>query len=364
MDTLNILHSGGSPRPHEVNGVTALVWALATGQAARGDKVALQLSGEPDAEAKAFASERGIELTARWPDTKPDIVHCHSVFIPAQIGLCLMARRKRIPFVITPHGGLAREILNRGRLKKALYSTFIERPRFYGAAGIVGVAPRERDQIASFVPGYRGRVAVIPNVVEVARLSFKHWQRQEHRDRRKLVYLGRFDVDHKGIDLLAAVAAALTETDVHLYGLGSSKAVADLQTRRPCNLHFHAPVYDEDKIKVLLDADMYVQMSRWEAFGISVAEAMSLGVPCAITETMNLAPIFTEQRLGLTIPLDPVIAAAKIRAALCNTAALGSWSASARRYALHAFAPDTVVDAYARFYRDVATVEARSGSRC
>lgn len=344
----------------EVNGVNALIWTLAAGQAARGDTVALQLFGEPDTETKAFADERGIKLISRWDDTNPDVVHCHSVFIPAQAALCWRVRRRQIPFVITPNGGLAAEILSRGRLKKALYSTFVERPRVSRAAAIVSVTPPERAWIANFVPRYRGCVAVIPNAVEDARLSRYNWQRQDHRDRRKLVYLGRFDVDHKGIDLLAAVAVALPEADIHLYGRGSSRAVVQLQRNRPRNLHYHEPVYDEEKITVLLDADMYVQMSRWEVFGISVAEAMSLGIPCAITETMNLASEFKEHSLGLTIPLDPAIAAAKIRAALSDAMALQSWSESARQYALSAFAANTVVDAYARLYRDVANAERRS----
>jgi len=359
MDTLSILHSGASPNHREVDGINSLIWTLAAGQAARGDVVALQLLGEPNIATKAFADERGIKLISGWDETNPDIVHCHSVFIPAQVALCRSARGRLIPYVITPNGGLAAEILSRGRLKKTLYSIFVERPRFSGAAAIIGVMPPERADIANFVPRYRGRVAVIPNAIEDVVLSRYRWQRQEHRDRRKLVYLGRFDVDHKGIDLLAAVAGVLAETDIHIYGRGSSRAIVQLQRARPRNLHFHEPVYDEEKIKVLLDADMYVQMSRWEVFGISVAEAMSLGVPCAITESMYLASEMKDHGLGLTIPLDPVIAAEKIRAALSDAMALQSWSTSARQHALSAFGANTVIVSYAHLYREVANAEMR-----
>jgi glycosyltransferase involved in cell wall biosynthesis len=330
-----------------VNGVNAFVWTLAAGLVTRGHRVALLVS-DPDEEARAFAKERGITLQARWDGARPDVLHCHSVFIPTQAGLCRSARRKSIPYVITPNGGLAEEVLDRGRLKKRIYSTLIERPRFYGSTAVICVAPGELRQVSAFVPDYRGHVEVIPNAIETAHLNRISWRRREIRERRKVVYLGRFDAHHKGLDLLAAVAAILTETDIHVYGAGVSTFGS---AGRPPNILVHGPVYDEEKIAALLDADMYVQMSRWEAFGVSVAEAMALGVPCAISDAMSLAPLFRERDLGLVIPLDPRIAAAMIRAALSDAVSLNSWSASGRVHAHRAFSVDVVAEAYARLYQ-------------
>jgi glycosyltransferase involved in cell wall biosynthesis len=157
------------------------------------------------------------------------------------------------------------------------------------------------------------------------------------------------------------IARRLPEYRFDLYGYeGDKTIVADLTP--PDNVRLLPPVYGEDKARVLRDAALYLQTSRWEVFGISVAEAMMIGLPCAIAESMDLAQLFRDEDLGLVIPLDTASAAAEMRRALQNAALLERWSERARHYAYQHFLADHISQKYVAFYDRVISNHRRNRS--
>jgi glycosyltransferase involved in cell wall biosynthesis len=112
-------------------------------------------------------------------------------------------------------------------------------------------------------------------------------------------------------------------------------------------------VFGAEKLRVLSHASLYLQTSRWEGFSISIAEAMYLGLPCALSSTMNLADVFTEHQLGLVVSPDPVQAGRSVAAALANRAGLKDWSDRARSYAHRYFEPRSVAQQLTNLYAEV-----------
>ena len=245
-----------------------------------------------------MAFERGsVERALRAKP--PDIVHFHSVFVPHQAVLARALRARGIPYVVTPHGGLSPHVLARGRFKKWWYAALVERRRFEKAAAVTALTPGEVREVRAFAPRYVGAIPVVPNPVDTRLLE--SMSPQVRGDRPVVTFLGRFDVLHKGIDRLYRIAELVPEADFHLYGTGHEPTqawLAELDRRRPANLERRSPVFDEAKVAVLLASSVYIQMSRWEGFPVSVAEAMAVGVPVAVSEDLHFASIIEDGGCG------------------------------------------------------------------
>lgn len=363
---MKIWHVGSSPSPRSVDGVNTTVWLVSKEQARLNHSVTLLVDAPPDDDAQAWAEEAGIRLNYiaanRWRyDPKklefllnsnaPDIVHIHSVFLPKQATLGKKLVKQGIPYVLTPNA-IHPQLLRRGRLKKQIYSWLIEKPRFIQAAALAAVTPREGKDIRAFVPSYSGQIHWVPNPINLDDLQDRTWTGKI--DTKRIVYLGRFDILHKGIDILIEIARFLpSEVEIHLYGTQDARTkqwMAQLAQNLPPNLFFHPPVFGDEKVKILANASLYIQTSRWEVFGISVAEAMYLGVPCAIAATLNLADLFQEHNLGLVMPSNPQESARMIVEALSMPSQLNFWSKQGKEYARQHFEPQTVTQKYLQLY--------------
>lgn len=366
--TLTVWHVGAASSSNVVDGINTSLWLLASEQARMGLRVVLLLGAPPRQDVRTLAEESGLTLVhvpgnavtfektalqtilAEYP---PDLVHMHSVFIPKQAFLARELRRRKIPYIIKPGGGVAPEVLLRGRLKKSLYSLLLERPRFRSAAAIVSVTPGELGTVRAFIPGFSGIMRWLPNPVATHKSEIP-WNPAKNPHR--LVFLGRFDVTGKGLDILVQIGRFLPEAEVHLYGSEDHRMISELRVlkeSRPPNVFFHAPVYGEEKARVLAEASLYIQTSRWEAFGNSVAEAMLAGVPCAIAETMNLAEIFAQHDLGIVLSIDPKLAAQSLSQALQSPDRLRAWAASGQAFAQEHFEPQNAAQRYLELYQEV-----------
>lgn len=364
MKIWHVCDTGG---PDEVNGVSTTLWAIAPAQVTLGHRVQVVSRDPLNAVGQATLQQVGLEhlflprknlgwdtstlagLLARF---EPDVVHMHSVFIPQQYQLARFLRARGIPFIITPHGQLSPQSLRRGRLKKWPYTRFIEKPRFYMAAAITALTAGEAADIQAFVPGFGGMVQVIPNPAppltkEVTWLG---------RESKTLVYLGRFDVMQKGIDYLIALANELPEYEVRLYGTEDAKTrtwLNQLKEAASSNVHFESPVFGDRKLEVLSQAQAYIQLSRWEGFGMSVLEAMSVGTPCLLN--LDLQMTQTLQKAGLALPLSGNQAqmAQQVRNYLSDPTALALWSKRARDYCRTELSPTRIARQYVEVYQRV-----------
>lgn len=365
---MNIWHIGSSPKPQTVDGVNTTVWATAIEQSQAGHNVSLILEGLPSRETQELADRYSLNLfyipSNQWhykinalescmAKCFPDIAHMHSVFLPKQASLAQYFDKCRIPYIITPHGGLDSK---HGKWKKWLYSLLIEKKRFQRASAITVVTPKEEKTIRVFVPNYLGIIRWVPNpIVQSSKLAWKG-----NITPKRVVYLGRFDVFHKGIDILVEIARHLpSDIEFHLYGTRDRKTERQLnqvEQNLPKNVHFHGPIFGEEKTRILVEASLYIQVSRWEVFGLSIAEAMYLGTPCAIAKTLNFSEIFSEYDLGLVLPPDPREAANYLSRILDQPEQLQIWSKQAQLYAREAFQAKKVAARYLELYEEVLSI--------
>lgn len=367
MSLMRIWHVGSAGSPDLVNGVNAMVWTLARAQAAAGCDVRMVVDQVPDEATSAYARQTGVsllyikrnwyqfdpaQLSDKLRNEPPDIVHLHSVFVHSLTTLANTLRAWKIPYVATLHGGLAPQVLSRRPIRKAVYSFLFERKRLAGAGAISFVGPGEKAHLQAYLPGYDKPTLLIPNPIDPESLDGRFWT--PPHDRKRLVFLGRFDVYGKGIDLLVGVARHLPDVEMHIYGSEDARYLRELQELKRIatpNVTFHGPVYGSEKAKVLAEATMYVQLSRWEGFPVAVTEAFCLGVPCAINQDLAICGIFRERDLGLTVPDDAEAAARLIGEALNDPARLSTWSTNGKKFADDQLRPDKAAAEYTRLYR-------------
>jgi len=331
--------------------------------------VALLLDDKPDEAAIAVADQTGLELihvpASAWrndailrslPSEPPQLLHMHRVFVPRQSVLERKLLRNKIPCIVTPHGAID---FKRRRVRKSLYIRLVERSRLSTASAITVVAPQEEKAVRAVAPGYSGTIHWVPNPVDTYSLQGYSWNGRVGAKR--LVFMGRFHVVHKGIDILVAIARSLPDAEVHLYGTEdpkTKKLLERLKQRLPPNVHFHDPLFGAEKVQMLADASLYIQASRWEGFPISVAEAMYVGVPCALADTFYQAELFRERDLGLVFPPDFRVAATSLSKVLTQPDRLRQWSERAKAYAREHFSPRTAALNYLRIYEEVLDQDA------
>jgi len=363
---MNIWHIGSSSSPNKVDGVNTTVWLVAREQALLGHQVTLILHSPPDEAAKTLADEVGFKLvyipanTWHYDQNKlesflhadtPNIVHMHSVYLPKQVTLARNIVKKKIPYVITPNGGL--DSL-RGKAKKLFYDFIAEKCRFSQASAITVVTPKEERTIRAFVPRYQGIIRWVANPFDTSKFSKQIWK--GNIEPKRLVFLGRYDVLHKGIDILVEIARLLPNIEFNLYGTKDSKTqkwFERIHCNLPYNVHFNKPVFGAEKFQVLADASLYIQTSRWEGFPLSIAEAMHMGLPCAVSDMPNFAELFHQNNLGVVLPKNPKEAALKLSNILACPEEIVEYSKRAKSFAQENFHPRKVSEDYLKLYENV-----------
>lgn len=359
---MNILQGNALPSPDLVDGVNTTIWSIAREQVAIGHDVGVMI-GEPFPAARVIADHYGLRLHVAKPTlrnyaeafrraltTKPDVVHLHSTFTPRLVIAAELARQAGVPVVTTPHGGLRPYMLGHGSGGQAAYARTIERRRFKQSAAITALLPAEMRDIRSFVPDFSGPLLQVPSPVE----GIASPPTERHRGQGPVIFLGRLAMHGKGLDRFLEIARRMSSVPFEIYGEGPDRD--ELDRRRPPNVTIHPPVYGEHKAATLARAGLYLQVSRWEAFGISVGEAMLAGLPCAISDTIDLAPVFAEHDLGLLLPPDPAEAAEALAGVLADRERLSSWADAAGTYARRHFSNRAVASGYLQAYQLVTAL--------
>jgi glycosyltransferase involved in cell wall biosynthesis len=305
------------------NGVRKYVYFMAKAQAELGLHVAVfSLSTEPETPipgvfVRSFSRARWpfrvpVPLLAEIERWRPDILHLHSPYFPPNVALAHWARRRGVPYVITPHGALSPGEIRERWYLKAPYKHLFELPALNRAAFVHAVGAGE--ELTTY--GVTAPIQLAPGGVDVSTLprapmsgalAARHPALEQ---RRVFVFLGRLDPAQKGLDLLveAFTAARLDKAALVLVGpdyrggrrrLG--RLLARLQPQSPVLIL--DPVYGTERLEVLTGADVFVNTARWEGMPMAVLEAAAAGRACLLTPPAD--PLGRLAQSGAAISVAP-----------------------------------------------------------
>jgi len=146
------------------------------------------------------------------------------------------------------------------------------------------------------------RIVVTGNGVDTNKFRPLKLEKKYHA-----VFCGRIDFAQKGIDMLLKAWKTIVSNlpsakllliggfqDKHNQGL-LKKFVEVLKLRD--NIIITGFLPDEKLVELLNESNIFILISRFEGFGLSVLEAMSCGLPCIVSDI----PVFKELHDGIAI---------------------------------------------------------------
>ncbi len=273
------------------------------------------------------------EITA--PSDRPLFFHIHAARQPLLWPLILRLRRLSIPYAMTIHGRyshIGRD--NRRHRLSALYLRHIERHVLEGARFVQGVSGTECELIRRIAP--HARVVLVPNAAYSSRFDGTPPAPQRTAPspgRPTFGFLGRYEIEHKGLDLLLEAFASYrlqggTGT-LELVGTGPEREAISARALELGLERFvtaSGPRFDAQKKQTLARWDYFVMPSRFEGMPIGGLEAGLAGLPLIVSAETGLREHVTNAGAGVGIDrLEPAAVVSALFKAQCTSSA--EWSA-------------------------------------
>ena len=238
--------------------------------------------------------------TLKAPFNEPDLVIFQECYRKEYLLIWPQIKRKGIPYIIIPHGELGKEAQQKKHIKKMVANLLFFNQFISNAAAIQCLSQKEyRDT------RFGKRKFVGTNGIHIPEKKVSKPTGQTTQ----ITYIGRLDAYHKGLDLLITAAANLHDylkeqkVTISIFGPdfnGRYEHLKQLITEANVDdiVSLNHEISGNNKEKVLLDTDVFIQTSRFEGMPLGILEALSYGIPCVVTEGTTLAGIISTAEAG------------------------------------------------------------------
>lgn len=229
-----------------------------------------------------------------WADT----IWLTGVFSFDFVRVFLLSRFLKKKLVVSPRGNFVKAALRKSFFKKAPFILFLM-PFFARRVTLHFLSAEERTN--SFRMPMTDSIAA-PNFVDVPTPRLKlAWTER----RNAIVYIGRFDIYHKGLDLLVKWVAlnrswlVANKFSIHLFGsdyrsghirvkkLVDQAGLADI-------ISIAAEVGAEKRAEIMMRSKFFCHFSRFEGVPQAVVEAVCAGMKVIATKECNLDDQFSD----------------------------------------------------------------------
>ena len=240
------------------------------------------------------------------PFSNPDLVVFNEVYKPMYIPLYKECIKRNIRYVIIPHGCLVKKSQKKKRIKKFLGNHLIFNKFIYNANAVQFLNEKEEQESKKFK---RKKTLISGNGIDTTAVKFGK------ADRFNFVYIGRYELYIKGLDLLICVCRDHYDwfknrnIIINLYGRDASNGLLELRKMIVDNnlediIKLNGAVYGKEKEKVLLKAYAFIQLSRHEGQPMGIIEALAYGVPCIVTYGTSFGDYINDNNCGFGCNFD------------------------------------------------------------
>ncbi|MFC7324175.1 glycosyltransferase family 4 protein [Halorubrum rutilum] len=310
--------------PPRTGGVETHVREIATRLADRGHNVTA-FSADAGDDLSARTSSKGVrirrfrslnpgesfylapQMAVAVRRTNADVVHAHNYHAFPLFFAAVGVTDER--FVATTH--------YHGKSANGVRNTLLSGYRPFGrwavrqADDVIAVSEWERTRVRE---DFGLEATVIPNGVDVDRFASAS---REERKRPYLLCVGRLE-EYKGVQHVIRTLAELPEYSLLVAGSGPFREELERIAREigvSDRVEFLGYVDEERLPRLYAGARVFVSMSSFEAYGMTVAEALAAGTPCVVRKAAALEDWTSHDGcVGVEDP-DPVAVANCVRTA-------------------------------------------------
>lgn len=249
------------------------------------DKIKLHFASKSFPYIQAYS----IELKNIFGGINCDLFHGNGLWQYPVHKMSSIARNRKKPFIISPHGMLEPWSLNKSKLKKKFALMLYQKKDLANASCIHATGKMEAENIRKL--GFTNPIAVIPNGLELSEFAMNGDKIQKAK--KTILFLSRIH-PKKGIELLVEAFSKIgiedrKDWEIKIAGNGDEKYINQLQQlisnkRLENEIKIIGPKFGEEKITVYRQADLFVLPTYSENFGIVIAEALACGIPVITTK--------------------------------------------------------------------------------
>ncbi|HBE21359.1 MAG TPA: glycosyl transferase group 1 [Cyanobacteria bacterium UBA11149] len=293
-----------------------------------------------------------------------DVAHIHALFSPVTSVSAMIARRKKLPYILRPLGTLDPADLQKKRQLKKIYAALLEKPNLAGAAGVHFTSKEEAKISERF--GTNPPDIIIPLGVKSPTMPARCEARRRwgiSDEKPLLLFMSRID-PKKGLDLLIPALERLLASGVnfHFVLAGTNPQDPDYEkqiseqvktsTLSSCTT-ITGFVTGELKAALLQDADLFVLASYYENFGIAVAEAMVAGTAVVISDGVHIWEDVKGAEAGWVCGCEVDALTEVLQEALADVGEQKRRGRNAREYALTNYSWDAIANLMIHAYQQV-----------
>ena len=273
-----------------------------------------------------------------------DIIHAH--LTPAQVSMAIvrLIYKNKIPLITTEHSTY-------NRRRKMIFKLF-DYVLYSQFDRIVAISYATKKELVKWVPGAVSRCCIIHNGIDIG--DFQNPSKAERRVQKEglhILSIGRLH-SQKGQDILLRAFAFTNGMYLYLVGDGLLRKKMEGLVKK---LNIEEKVFflgnRSDIPDLLMNADIYVQPSLSEGFGIATLEAMASGLPVVVSNVPGLADIVGEA--GITFPPGDVKKLASILILLGSDVSLRNKLSDLAKQRSTLFSLKSSVNEYMVLYKDV-----------
>ena len=239
------------------------------------------------------------DLLLKLRKARFDVVHGHGYHA---FPMHLSSFAKCEKFVVSAHfHGAGHSVLRSSLLK--LFNSFGKRTLMM-ADWVIAVSEYEKALLCQKLGIDSGKIFVVPNG-----LDFKEFAglRKRNRGYRSVLYVGRLD-SYKGVHyLIEALPKLNSDVVLEIVGKGPLKGYLEERARRlgvGDRVFFYQDLPRCELLQKYVDADVFVLLSKYEAYSLVVAEALAAGTPCIVADTSALSEwVDNESCFGVQFPI-------------------------------------------------------------
>jgi len=298
----------------------------------------------------------------KWLDHLPHpiIFHLHSVFDPANYVLSKLLTKRNIPYVFTPHDSYSKGSLRENYLQKRTYMFLMEKYVLNNAAMVLAITENGKKHISKFT---KNKIRYIPNFVE------EKPKMPPIYGQNTICFVGRLDIYQKGLDLTLAVLKkflAVYKQPVELLIIG--KSIRDSKDKLRVyartlglieGIHFKllGMQSEPNKNEILNTAYGYIQLSRFEGFGLSVLEAMAMAKPVIISNHIPICEYVQNYQAGYVVENEEQAVEALIQLFSLGDRDYQDMCQASRNCYLENFHPKVVKSQFIDLFREIQMVQ-------